>query len=69
MASPPDVFERAQHAFAELGARVRVREELAGGDEVRLDQRAPVRLEPELVEAFAHDVADRLPDRSSRSCG
>ena len=35
-----DVSQRAQHALAELGARVRVREQLARGDEVRLDERA-----------------------------
>src|SRR5437667_8418894 len=45
-----DILQRAQHALAELGTRVRVREQRAGRDEVRLDERAPERTQPELLE-------------------
>jgi hypothetical protein len=43
-----DVPQRAEHALAELGARVRVRELVARGDQVRFDERASLRGEAEL---------------------
>ncbi len=60
MSGACDVLERAQHALAELGARVRVGELLAGGDQVRLHERAPAGPEVELLQTLAHDRADAL---------
>ena len=55
-----DIAQRAKHALAELRPRVRVGEQRSGGDQVRLDQRAAERPEPELLETLANDRADPL---------
>jgi len=55
-----DIAECAQHALAELGTGVRVREQRARGDQVRLDQRAAERAQAELLEALANDRSDPL---------
>ena len=52
------IAQRAEHAFDDLGPRVRVLEELAGGDQVRLDERATVRPQVELVHRLADERAD-----------
>jgi hypothetical protein len=54
------ILEAEQHALDELGARVRVLEELARGHHVRLQQRAARATRPSSSIAFAHDRSDLL---------
>src|SRR5690606_31561772 len=58
LAIATDIAERAQHALAELGTGIRVREQRTRGDEVRLHQRATERTQAELFEALANDLAN-----------
>ena len=60
IARPPRSCSARSTPSDELGARVRVREERPRGDEVRLDQRAPVRPQIQLLEPLADDGADAL---------